>query len=289
MQKRKLIIATLAALAVSVSTTFGVMALSVDLPSEDLCEKKAVVAEASTEPVQETVSDADPAIERIVGLSFGETKVSGDEGEKITLKVEANTNKKIKFKSTNSKVAAVSSKGIVNLKSKGKAKIVAEVEGEKVVCNVKVKEFIGNKIQDSTMAKIASEIGCQTDYEYSESSIMCSAYSFAYAYYQVTGTAIAPGSVWACGGCNWNGGTYVNCSSAEEMLAMIKNELDRNRACVGLLSTDSAYTHYVTFYGYTGDGTTLSDFKILDPWDGTLATGSEYSYSGDGYDVAIID
>ncbi|MBR1730972.1 MAG: Ig-like domain-containing protein [Ruminococcus sp.] len=283
MQKRKLMIATLAAVTVSISTTFGVMALSAEPLKADV--SKAVVQE---ETVPETVASAKPAIERIVGLSIGETKISGDEGEKITLKVDANTNKKIKFKSTNNKVATVSSKGIVSLKSKGNAEIVAEVEGEKAVCKVNVKEFIGNNISDNTMAKIASEIGCQTDYAYADSTIMCSAYSFAYAYYQVIGTAITPGSVWTSGGCNWNGGTYVSCSSAEEMLAMIKSQLDRNRACVGLLSTGAAYTHYVTFYGYTGDGTTLSDFKILDPWDGTLATGADYSYSGDGYDVVII-
>ena len=286
MQKRKISLATLAALTVSMSTTFGVMALSAELPNEKA--EQAVVQSAAVEDVKETVADADPAIRRIIGLSFAKTKISGDEGEKLTLKVEANTNKKIKFKSSNSKVAAVSSKGVVNLREKGSAKIFAEVEGEKAVCDVNVKEFIGNNISDSAMAEIAAEIGCQTDYAYGESTIMCSAYSFAYAYYQVTGTAITPGSVWTYGGCNWAGGNYLHCSSAEDMLASIKAQLDKNRACVGLLSTGSAYTHYVTFYGYTGSGTTLSDFKVLDPWDGNLATGADYSYSGDGYDIVTI-
>ncbi|MCR5653844.1 MAG: Ig-like domain-containing protein [Ruminococcus sp.] len=286
MQKRKVMIATLAALTVSISTTFGVMALSAELPIKE--DTQAIVQTATTEKVQETVAEAAPAIERIVGLSLGETKISGNEGEKVTLKVDANTNKKIKFTSSDKKVATVSSKGVVSFKSKGKAKISAKVEGEEAVCNVNVKEFIGNNISDGTMSKIAAEIGRQTDYAYSESTIMCSAYSFAYAYYQVTGTAITPGSVWTYGGCNWAGGSYLHCSSAEDMLATIKAQLDKNRACVGLLSTGSAYTHYVTFYGYTGSGTTLSDYKVLDPWDGNLTTGSGYSYSGDGYDVVTI-
>ncbi len=286
MQKRKVMFATIAALTVSISTTFGVMALSAELPKQEV--KQAVVQKAPTEKVQETVAEANPAIERIVGLTFGDTKVSGNEGEKVTLKVEANTNNKIKYSSSDSKVASVSSKGVVTFKAKGKAKVYAKVDGEKAVCNVNVKEFVGNNISDNTMSKIAAEIGCQTDYAYSESTIMCSAYSFAYAYYQVTGTAITPGSVWTGGGCNWAGGSYLHCSSAEDLLATIKSQIDQNRACVGLLSMGSSYTHYVTFYGYTGSGTTLSDFKILDPWDGNLTTGAGYSYSGDGYDAVII-
>ena len=286
MQKRKVMFATIAALTVSISTTFGVMALSAELPKQEV--KQAVVQKAATEKVQETVAEANPAIDRIVGLTFGDTKVSGNEGEKVTLKVEANTNNKIIYSSSDSKVASVSSKGVVTFKSKGKAKVYAKVDGEKAVCNVSVKEFVGNNISDNTMSKIAAEIGCQTDYAYSESTIMCSAYSFAYAYYQVTGTAITPGSVWTGGGCNWAGGSYLHCSSAEDLLATIKSQIDRNRSCVGLLSMGSSYTHYVTFYGYTGSGTTLSDFKILDPWDGNLTTGAGYSYSGDGYDAVII-
>lgn len=289
MQKRKLMIATLAALSVSISTTFGVMALSADLPKEDNKVKQAVVQEATTETQPATVADAQPAMERIVGLKMGKTSYTGYDGEQFTIKVDANTNKKVSFTSTNKKVATVSAKGEVKLVAKGKAKIVAAVDGEKAECSVNVKKFVGNNIKDSTMKKIASEIGCQVDYAYPESTIMCSAYSFAYAYYQVNGTAITPGSVWTTGGCNWSGGTYIHCSSAEEMLATIKAQIDKNRACVGLLSTGSAYTHYVTFYSYTGSGTTLSDFKVLDPWDGTLATGSGYDYSGDGYDVVVID
>jgi len=288
MQKRKLFIATLAALSVSMSTTFGVMALSADFPNQGI-SSKSVVANQTEPQVEETVAEAEPAIDRIVGLELSDNKVSGDEGEQFTLKVEANSNEKIKFTSTDKKVATVSSKGVVTLKSKGNAKIVAEVEGEKSVCKVNVKEFVGNNIKDSTMANIADEIGCQVDYAYGESTIMCSAYSFAYAYYQVTGTPLSPGSVWTYGGCNWNGGTYIHCSSAEDMLSQIKAQIDQNRACVGLLSTGSAYTHYVTFYGYTGDGTTLSDFEVLDPWDASLTTGAGYSYSGEGYEMVVID
>ena len=286
MQKRKLTIAVIAALSVSMSTTFGVMALSTDFSKT---EKPAIVQEAS-ETVEETTAAVESSIDRIVGLDIKGAKITGDEGEKVSLKVEANTNQKVEFVSTDKKVATVNSKGVVNLKSKGSAKIVAKVDGEEDVVNVNVNEFRGNNISRSTMAKIAGEIGCQVDHAYPESTIMCSAYSFAYAYYQVKGTPITPGSVWTGGGCNWAGGTVIHCSSAEEMLATIKKQLDQNRACVGLLSMGAAYTHYVTFYSYTGNGTTLSDFMILDPWDGTITRAEgKYTYSGEGYDVVVIN
>ncbi|MBR2109435.1 MAG: Ig-like domain-containing protein [Ruminococcus sp.] len=286
MQKRKLTIAVIAALSVSLSTTFGVMALSTDFSKT---EKPAIVQEA-TETVEETTAAVESSIDRIIGLDIKGAKISGDEGEKVSLKVEANTNDKVKFTSTDKKVATVNSKGVVNLKSKGSAKIVAQVNGEKDIVDVKVNEFTGNNISKDTMAKIAKEIGVQVDHAYPESTIMCSAYSFAYAYYQVKGTPITPGSVWTGGGCNWAGGTVIHCSSAEEMLAAIKKQLDQNKACVGLLSFGSAYTHYVTFYKYTGSGTTLSDFSILDPWDGWMGNAADgHAYSGAGYDVIVIN
>lgn len=286
MQKRKLTIAVIAALSVSLSTTFGVMALSTDFSKT---EKPAIVQEA-TETVEETTAAVESSIDRIIGLDIKGAKISGDEGDKVSLKVEANTNDKVKFTSTDKKVATVNSKGVVNLKSKGSAKIVAQVNGEKDIVDVKVNEFTGNNISKDTMAKIAKEIGVQVDHAYPESTIMCSAYSFAYAYYQVKGTPITPGSVWTGGGCNWAGGTVIHCSSAEEMLAAIKKQLDQNKACVGLLSFGSAYTHYVTFYKYTGSGTTLSDFSILDPWDGWIGNAAYgHAYSGAGYDVIVIN
>lgn len=291
MQKRKFMIAAVAALSVSISTTFGVMALSTDFTKTEV--KPAIVEkaeEATTEAVEETTAAVDPAIDRIVGLDIKEAKITGDEGEKFSLKVEANTNKKVKFTSTDKSVATVNSKGVVKLQKQGKAKIVAHVDGEKDVVNVNVNEFKGNNISKNTMARIAKEIGVQVDHAYPESTIMCSAYSFAYAYYQVKGTPITPGSVWTGGGCNWAGGTVIHCSSPEEMLATIKKQLDQNKACVGLLSFGSAYTHYVTFYKYTGSGTTLSDFYILDPWDGWMGNAADgHDYSGAGYDVILIN
>ncbi len=213
-------------------------------------------------------------------------------GDKFKIKADVNYDSyKPVFYSTNKKVATVSKNGKVTCKKPGKVKIVAECNGIKDICNLTVKK---NKsavmdITDSKMSVISSKIGCQTQHAYPSSSIMCSAYSFAYAYYQVTGTMKAPGVFWYGGGCNWNGGTYRRLGSSSAMLSTIKSEIDNNRACVGLLSSGASSTHYVTFYGYTGDGTRLSDYKILDPWDGNLTTGAGYGYCSLGYHVATVN
>ena len=78
----------------------------------------------------------------------------------------------------------------------------------------------------------------------------------------------------------------LNYLTAESL--SIKKSIDKNQACVGLLSVGASSQHYVTFYDYTGNGTSLSDFKILDPWDGNLTTGYGYGYSY-GYHVVNVN
>ena len=224
-------------------------------------------------------------------IKLNKEKESKEAGEKFSINAKTNYDGyEPTFYSTDKKVATVTKEGKVTCKNAGKTKIVAECNGIKSVCKVNVEpKFVGNSIADSKMSSIAGAIGWQTQHAYPQSTIMCSAYSFAYAYYQVTGTLRTPGSFWYGGGCNWNGGTYHRLGSSSAMLSKIKSELDQNRACVGLLSMRSSSTHYVTFYGYTGDGTSLSDFKILDPWEGNLTTGAGYGYCYLGYHVATVN
>lgn len=235
-------------------------------------------------------------------IKLDKTNVSKKTGDKFTVKAKTNFDGYIPtFYSTDSKVASVTKDGKVTCKNKGSVKIVAECNGVKSVCKLnvtkpkrvkkvkKVKKVKEEKsITDSQMSKIAQEVGWQTQHTYKNSEIMCSAYAYAYAYYQVTGKCRTAGSFWY-GGCTWEGGTYHYCSSSSEMLNMIKSEIDNNKSCVGLLSIGNSATHYVTFYDYTGDGTNLSDYKILDPWNGSLETGSSYGFSSAGYDVVTVD
>ncbi len=181
--------------------------------------------------------------------------------------------------------AADADKLVVRATGTGSTKLIVNVNGRDIKLKVKV---LRGQISDDKMARIASVIGRQTNYAYADSTVMCSAYSYAYAYRQVLGITRSAGSFWCPGGCTWEGGTYTHYGSASSMLKAIKKSIDNNQACIGLLSVGASSQHYVTFYDYTGNGTSLSDFKILDPWDGNLTTGYGYGYSY-GYHVVTVN
>ena len=278
---KKIIISACAAALVVGSATLGVHA-SVNYPTQS-------VSTLSINPM------SDCSLE----IKLDKKEVRGSEGRKITLNASTNADGyTVKFRSSNKKVASVSADGTVKLKKEGTAKITAECNGIKSVCKVEVtpqsaekkaKDRRAKSITESNMSSIVSQVGCQVDYAYPESTIMCSAYSFAYAYYQVTGQFKPAIYFWSSGGCTWIGGTYHRYSSSSEMLSAIKSQLDSGKSCVGYLSTGSSPTHYVTFISYKGSGTNLSDYKILDPWEGNITTASGYGYSSIGYHVATVN
>lgn len=270
--KKKIFTAVVAAI-VSVTAAFNVMAATSD-------ETDTVVPVTTLKGASEKID---------IKVTLNKDSVKRETGKTFKLKAKVNKKgKKVKFQSTNTKVAVVNRNGVVTTKSAGKAEIIAKCNGVKDKCKVQVvkPEFKGNTIKDSTMASIAAKVGCQEDGAYYSSSIMCSAYSFAYAYQQVTGKYITPGSVWSGGGCTWAGGTYRRLSSASSMLQTIKSEIDKNKACVGYMAT-GWNNHYVTFYSYTGNGTSLSDFTVIDPWDGQIKNASEFGYYS--YHVVTIN
>lgn len=280
MKKKKTIIAAAAALAVISASCAGASAATFE-PTTGF--SNISLDEVVLKPVS-------------LEISLNKKNVVSKVGKKVKLRTETNAEGyDVTYSSTNKKVATVNENGVVKLKKRGKAKIIASCNGVEKVCKVTVKPKTHvfkderNTIKSDTMSSIASQIGCQTDYAYASSTIMCSAYSYAYAYYQVTGQLRTPGSFWYGGGCTWAGGTYSRYGSREAMLSAIKASLDKNKACVGLLSSGNSSTHYVTFYGYNGNGDTLSDFKILDPWNGNLTTGASYGYSYSGYHVVTVN
>lgn len=168
---------------------------------------------------------------------------------------------------------------------RGKTTLKVKVNGKSLKLKVNVQK---NPIKDEKMEKIADKVGNQAQYNYSDSSVMCSAYAYAYTYWQVTGQRITPGSVWGPGGCTWAGGINKYFGTKARMLKEIKTSLDKNESCVGLLAVGNSSHHYVTFYDYDGKGTKLRDFKLLDPWGGNLTTGDGYRYSYD-YQVVTVD
>ncbi len=285
MKKTMAIISASAAL-IALSSSFSVSAAP------------AAAMEFTNAPTGLLLADIDISPKKYeLKISLNKKKVTSKVGKKVKLKAATNIDGyEVTYKSTNKKVATVKSDGTVKLKKKGKAKIVAKCNGVESTCKITVKKknhvlkSERNSVSDGTMSSIASAIGCQTDYAYGESTIMCSAYSYAYAYYQVTGVMRSARSFWIGGaGCNWDGGTYSRYGSSSEMLSAIKSQLDQNKACVGLMSTSTAPTHYVTFYSYDGNGDSLSDFKVVDPWDGVIYNASTFGYSYDGYHVVTVN
>jgi hypothetical protein len=72
-------------------------------------------------------------------VKLNKTKVTMPVGGTVKLKVSG-TSKKVTWKSSNEKIATVSSKGKVTAKKKGTAKITATVNGEKYTCKVTVEK-----------------------------------------------------------------------------------------------------------------------------------------------------
>ena len=71
-------------------------------------------------------------------------------GDKYTLKITG-TSKKVKWKSSNKKVATVNSKGKVKAKKKGTATITAKVGGKKYKCKITVKKAKVLKVGNHTL------------------------------------------------------------------------------------------------------------------------------------------
>jgi hypothetical protein len=74
-------------------------------------------------------------------IKLNKTKVTLSVGDTVKLKVSG-TKKKVTWKSSNKKIAAVSSAGKVTAKKQGTAKITASVSGKKYTCKVTVKKAV---------------------------------------------------------------------------------------------------------------------------------------------------
>lgn len=93
---------------------------------------------------------------------LSQRKVSLTVGQKITLRVKNRGKKKVKWSSSNKKVAIVSSKGVVKAKKKGSAIITAKVGSRKLKCKVTVKKASSSKsanISASSGSSISSLSG----------------------------------------------------------------------------------------------------------------------------------
>lgn len=89
----------------------------------------AAIGIAATQPVE--------SLEAAGKIKLSKKEVSLREGKTVTLKV-IGTKKKAKWKTSNKKVAVVSTGGKVTAKKEGKCKIIAQVASKSYTCNVTV-------------------------------------------------------------------------------------------------------------------------------------------------------
>lgn len=87
-------------------------------------------SEKPTETQKPTQASTDPKLNK--------AKVSLKAGETFTLKVSNTKGARVRFTSSNTKIATVSSSGIITALKKGTVKIIANINGKKLTCTVKV-------------------------------------------------------------------------------------------------------------------------------------------------------
>jgi hypothetical protein len=119
----------------------------------------AIVMMAFVSSVIPNVSSV-TTVQAATKVKLNKTKATLIVGNTVNLKVSG-TSKKVTWKSSDSKVAKVSSKGVVTAKKKGSAKITATVDGKKYTCKVTVEK---PSISDETAAiTVGSTVSLSVD------------------------------------------------------------------------------------------------------------------------------
>lgn len=80
-----------------------------------------------------------PADSEAASLRLNRKKLTLHPGKSFTLKIRGVSSKKVKWKSTDKKTAAVSRRGKVTARKTGKVKVTAKIKNKKLVCRVTVK------------------------------------------------------------------------------------------------------------------------------------------------------
>lgn len=131
---------------------------------------------------------------------------------------------------------------------------------------------------EGTFSNIVSNIGKQTDYRYSDSTIMCSAYCVSYVRAYLFNDYRQPTSYWGAGGAQWaaSGGTW----RTGNVLSIAKDNINAGKPVIIHVNW-SGYTHYVVAIGYKNSGNTISDYTVVDPYYGQIVNMSKFSLYGD--------
>ena len=116
-----------------------------------------IVLTLLTMPIVSTNLNVTFTVQAASSIKISKKKKTLRVGDKYTLKITG-TSKKVKWKSSNKKVATVNSKGKVKAKKKGTATITAKVGGKKYKCKITVKKASKIKAGNYTL-----EYGKYTD------------------------------------------------------------------------------------------------------------------------------
>ncbi len=107
-------------------------------------------------------------------IKLNKTKVLVRVGKTVKLKVKG-TNKKVKWSTSDKKLATVSKKGVVKGKGHGRCFITAKVGKKKLKCNVYSAHKVAKKISANTMKKLATKMKSKGTYD---KSLGCYIYTY---------------------------------------------------------------------------------------------------------------
>ena len=109
-----------------------------------------IVLTLLTMPIVSTNLNITSTVQAASSIKINKKKKTLRVGDKYTLKIKG-TSKKVKWTSSNKKVATVNSKGKVKAKKKGTATITAKVGGKKYKCKITVKKASVLKVGNHTL------------------------------------------------------------------------------------------------------------------------------------------
>ena len=109
-----------------------------------------IVLTLLTMPIVSTNLNITSTVQAASSIKINKKKKTLRVGDKYTLKIKG-TSKKVKWTSSNKKVATVNSKGKVKAKKKGTATITAKVGGKKYKCKITVKKASVLKVGKYTL------------------------------------------------------------------------------------------------------------------------------------------
>lgn len=146
------------------------------------------------------------------------------------------------------------------------------------------------RLTNETMSTIARKIGTQNQYKYEKSRVMCTAFSIAYCRAYLFNDYREPTAYWKNGvGAvwSWGNGTKRKYQNNSQVLAAIKAQIDMGKPCIVRVNSSSG-GHCIVAFKYSGNGTSTSNFTIIDPWSAKIKTLNNYTiHSSNKYIVTF--